>query len=100
MGEVNAGTDQARAEPRAGAEARTVADRHEHERSMQVAARAMAKIHALKLPANPRTYEIWYAYATGHYPTLNHAVDDLLARRGAVSDATLDQLGNQLVSRC
>src|SRR5688572_26153431 len=91
MGELNAGTDRARADARP-------VDHHEHERSMRVADRAMDRIRALKLPANPRTYEIWHAYATGHYPTLNHAVDDLLAQRGVVSGATLDQLGAQYVS--
>jgi diguanylate cyclase len=91
MVEVNAGMDRPRAD------ARTAAD--EHERSMLVADRAMEKIRSLKLPANPRTYEIWHAYATGHYPTLNHAVDDLLMRRGVVSGATIDQLGAQYVSR-
>lgn len=66
---------------------------------MAVADRAMDRIRTLKLPATPRTYEIWYAYSTGHYPTLNHAVDDMLARRGVVSGSTLDQLGTQYISR-
>jgi diguanylate cyclase len=90
MVEVNAGTDRPRADARTSA--------NEHERSMRIANRAMEKIRALKLPANPRTYEIWYAYATGHYPTLNQAVDDQLVRRGMVSDATLHQLGSRHVS--
>jgi diguanylate cyclase len=90
MIEVSAGADRPRCDARAPAD--------EHERSMQVADRAMERIRALKLPASPRTYEIWHAYATGHYPTLNHVIDDLLARRGVVSGPTLDRLGARYVS--
>jgi diguanylate cyclase len=91
MVEVNAGAGRTRADARVPAD--------EHERSLLVADRAMDRIRALKLPASPRTYEIWYAYATGHYPTLNHAIDDLLTRRGMVSGPALEQLGSQYVSR-
>jgi diguanylate cyclase len=91
MVEVNAGIG------RTNGDARPPAD--EHERSLAVADRAMDRIRTLKLPAHPRNYEIWFAYATGHYPTLNHAVDDLLARRGSLSGNTLEQLGTQYVSR-
>jgi diguanylate cyclase len=91
MVEANAGTG------RTNGDARPAAD--EHERSLVVADRAMDRIRTLKLPAHPRNYEIWFAYATGHYPTLNHAIDDLLARRGGLSGSTLEQLGTQYVSR-
>jgi diguanylate cyclase len=91
MFEMQAGADRPHADARAPAD--------EHERSLAVADRAMKQIRTLKLPASPRTYEIWYAYATGHYPTLNHAVDDLLARRGIVTGPTLEQLGSRLVSK-
>ena len=59
----------------------------EHERTMAVADAAMSQIRALALPATPRNYEIWYAYATGHYPTLNLIINDLLARRVALGEA-------------
>jgi diguanylate cyclase len=80
---------------RTRADARGPAD--EHERSLVVADRAMDRIRALRLPASPRSYEIWYAYATGHYPTLNQAIDGLLAGRAATGGA-LEQLGRQFVS--
>jgi diguanylate cyclase len=70
----------------------------EHDRSMVYAAKAMERIKALRLPATPRNYEIWYAYATGHYPSLNHIIDDLLARRGEIAGATLEQIGARFVS--
>jgi diguanylate cyclase len=65
---------------------------------MAVADAAMSQIRALQLPATPRNYEIWYAYATGHYPTLNLIINDLLARRIALGDADIDQLGARFVS--
>jgi diguanylate cyclase len=70
----------------------------EHERTMAIADVAMGQIRALQLPATPRSYEIWYAYATGHYPTLNLFINDLLAHRVPLSDADIDQIGTRFVS--
>jgi diguanylate cyclase len=70
----------------------------EHERTMAVADAAMGQIRALALPATPRNYEIWYAYATGHYPTLNLVINDMLARRVALGETTIDQIGARFVS--
>jgi diguanylate cyclase len=70
----------------------------EHEHTMAVAAKAMERIRTLGLPATPRSYEVWYAYATGHYPSLNQTLNQLLARRVILAEATLDQIGNQFVS--
>jgi diguanylate cyclase len=53
----------------------------------------MALIKGLKLPATPRIYEFCYAYATGDYPSLNMAINDLLNRRIAIGDATIKQIG-------
>jgi len=53
----------------------------------------MALIKGLKLPATPRIYEFCYAYATGDYPSLNMAINDLLNRRIAIGDATIRQIG-------
>ena len=71
----------------------------EHERTMAVADAAMGHIRALQLQATPRNYEILYAYATGHYPTLKLIIDDLLTRRFALSDADIDQMGARFVSQ-
>ena len=65
---------------------------------MAVADAAMSQIRALQLPATPRNFEIWYAYATGHYPTLNLIMNDLLARRVTLADTDIDQLGARFVS--
>jgi diguanylate cyclase len=87
--------DAGRGTERLGAEA---APFDEHEHSMAFAAKAMERIKALGLPATPRSYEVWYAYATGHYPSLNQTLNQLLARRAVLAEATLDRIGSQFVS--
>jgi diguanylate cyclase len=56
-----------------------------HERSIAFGETALAKIKALRQSAEPRDYEVWYNYATGYNPSLNQAVNDLLARNGNLS---------------
>jgi diguanylate cyclase len=70
----------------------------EYERSMAVAARALHQIKALNLPATPRNYEICYAYATGHYPSLNQIIDDMLARQAPLGPAVLEKLAARFLS--
>jgi diguanylate cyclase len=64
----------------------------EHERTMAFAEIALGQIRALGLPACPRNYEIWYAYATGYHPELNQAINDSLRRSGTLSTAELEQI--------
>jgi diguanylate cyclase len=61
----------------------------EHLRTMAFADIALGQIKALRQPATPRNYEIWYTYATGYQPSLNQAINDLLQRKGNLSDADL-----------
>jgi hypothetical protein len=43
----------------------------EHERTLAFAEIALQQIRALRQPASPRNFEIWYQYATGHNQALN-----------------------------
>jgi len=52
----------------------------EHERTLAFAEIALGQIKALKQPAHPRNYEIWYTYATGYRPALNQRINETLAR--------------------
>lgn len=54
----------------------------EHERTMAFAEIALGQMKALRLPATPRNYEIWYAYATGYHPSLNQQVNATLKEKG------------------
>ena len=70
----------------------------EHERSLAFADIALGQIKALRQAATPRNYEIWYAYATGHHPSLNQKINETLKEKGALSEADLDEIYNAFLS--
>ena len=57
---------------------------------MAFAAIALGQIKALREPATPRNYEIWYAYATGYQPSLNQKINETLKAHGSLADADLE----------
>src|SRR5215471_17175262 len=65
---------------------------NEHERSLAFAEIALGQIKALRQPAYPRNYEIWYTYATGYNSALNQNINEALARKGTLSAADIDQI--------
>ena len=70
----------------------------EHERTMAFADIALGQIRALRQPASPRHFEIWYTYATGYNPSLNQMINETLARNGTLSEADIDQIYETYVS--
>jgi diguanylate cyclase len=70
----------------------------EHDRTMAFADIALGQIKALRAPATPRNYEIWYAYATGYQPSLNQKINDTLKEHGTLSEADLEQIYNTYLS--
>ena len=56
----------------------------EHERTLAFAEIALGQIKALRQPATPRNYEIWYAYATGYHPSLNQKINEHLNANGVL----------------
>jgi diguanylate cyclase len=70
----------------------------EHERTMAFAEIALGQIKALRQPAIPRNYEIWYTYATGYNPSLNQTINETLARAGTLSAKHLDDIYNDFLS--
>jgi len=70
----------------------------EHERTMAFAEIALGQIKALRQPAIPRNYEIWYTYATGYNPSLNQTINETLARTGTLSAKDLDDIYNSFLS--
>src|SRR4051794_2335337 len=64
----------------------------EHERTMAFADIAFGQIKALRQPATPRNYEVWYTYATGYNPSLNQTINETLAKNGTLSEADLEQV--------
>ncbi|MGH6770818.1 MAG: GGDEF domain-containing protein [Xanthobacteraceae bacterium] len=70
----------------------------EHERTMAFADIALGQIRALRQPASPRHFEIWYTYATGYNPSLNQLINETLARSGTLSEADIDQIYETYIS--
>jgi diguanylate cyclase len=68
------------------------ADGNEHQRTLEFAEIALGQIKALRQPAFPRDYEIWYIYATGYNPALNQEINEALGRYGSLSAANIDRL--------
>jgi diguanylate cyclase len=70
----------------------------EQERTMAFAEVAMAQMKALRQPATPRNFEIWYVYATGHNPSLNEVINQIISRNGTLCDAENDQIYHTHIS--
>ena len=70
----------------------------EYERTMAFAEIALGQIKALRQPATPRNYEIWYAYATVYQPSLNQKINETLKAQGALSDADLELIYESYLS--
>jgi len=64
----------------------------EHERSMAFADIALGQMKALRQPATPRNYEIWYAYATGYHPSLNQKINETISAKGTLAETDLDDI--------
>jgi diguanylate cyclase len=64
----------------------------DHERTMAFAEIALGQIKALRQPATPRNYEVWYHYATGYNPSLNEMINEMLARSGTLSEADVEEV--------
>jgi len=64
----------------------------EHERTMAFADIAVGQIRALKQPATPRHYEIWYTYATGYNVALNQTINELLARGSKLETREIESI--------
>jgi diguanylate cyclase len=64
----------------------------DHERTMAFAEIAFGQIKALRQPASPRHFEIWYTYATGYNPSLNQMINEMLVRNGTLTEADIDKV--------
>ena len=70
----------------------------EHERTMAFAEIALGQIKALRQPASPRFYEVWYNYATGYNPKLNQKINETLSISGTLTDADIDRIYAAFIS--
>ncbi len=70
----------------------------DHERTMTFAQIALEQIKALSQPAYPRNYEIWYTYATGYNAAFNERINEILQKKGSLSEDDLNQLFESYLS--
>jgi diguanylate cyclase len=59
---------------------------------------ALDQIKALKQPANPRNFEVWYHYASGHHPTVNQLINDIIETSGQLSQTDVDGIYDKYFS--
>ncbi len=64
----------------------------EYERTLAFAEIALGQLKALRQPAYPRNFEVWYAYATGYNPSLNQTINETITRNGTLTAAEVDQI--------
>ena len=74
------------------------ANSDEHERTMAFAEIALGQIKALRQPAAPRVYELWYSYATGYNPSLNQTINATITRNGTLSETDIDRIYESYLS--
>jgi diguanylate cyclase len=70
----------------------------DQDHSMAVAGIAFEKMKALRHPATPRNYEIWYNYASAANQALNAAINELFSTHGTVTEGDLDELFERFFS--
>jgi diguanylate cyclase len=70
----------------------------EHQRTMAFAEIALGQIKALRQPATPRNFEVWYSYATGYHPSLNETINEILTRSRTLTDADIDRIFDTYLS--
>jgi diguanylate cyclase len=73
-------------------------DHDEHARTIAYAETALGQIKALRQPATPRNFEIWYTYATGHNQDLNQTINETLVREGQLVEEDLARIYDQHLS--
>ena len=74
------------------------ASKDDHERTMAFAEIAFGQIKALRQPASPRHFEIWYTYATGYNPSLNQMIHEMLARDGTLTEVSVNRVYETFIS--
>lgn len=62
------------------------------EKAGELAARAMERMIAERLPPNPENFTLWYAYHSGQLPDLTRAVDMALRDGGTLTQVHCDEL--------
>jgi diguanylate cyclase len=65
------------------------------DRSFFIGQRALELMRTYGSSADPRSYEVWYTYVSGHKPAMNDAIKKITAERGSVGEHDIDQIYEQ-----
>ena len=71
----------------------------EFERSLAISAKALRYAQAYRTPPVPKTYEVWYAFASGKPEGLRKEVTTLIEKSGAIDPQYLDQIHSEFFSQ-
>jgi diguanylate cyclase len=66
--------------------------RQQYHNTMAIAGAALGKIGALRQPADPRSYALWFKYASGDSGLLSAAMNSRLARNGTLTAGDIQEL--------
>ena len=72
--------------------------RPRHQDTIAIAEAALEQISARNQPADPRSYALWYKFATGNSGLLCAAVNSRLARGGTLDAKDIDELHSAHIS--
>jgi len=70
----------------------------DHEYTQKIAELTIEKIKSLALPADPRSYELWYNYTVGRNPGLTRRVNTSLDANGTLSIGEIDLIYDEFFS--
>jgi diguanylate cyclase len=62
------------------------------DRSFFIGQRALELMKTYGSSADPRSYEVWYTYVSGHKPAMNEAIKKITAENGSLSGSDIDKL--------
>jgi diguanylate cyclase len=67
-------------------------DHVDFDRSLFIGQRALELMKTYGSSADPRSYDVWYTYVSGHKPAMNEAIKKITAENGSLSDGDVDKL--------
>ncbi len=70
----------------------------DHQYTLMLAEKALEKIRALSLPADPSGYELWYSYAAGWHPEMNRRINRVLEENGSLPLSELGDIYDEYLS--
>ncbi len=68
------------------------------ERALAISVKALRYAQAYRTPPVPKTYEVWYAFASGKPEGLRKEVSTLIEKKGTIDPLYLDQIHSEFFS--